>query len=149
MNSLRIWKILTYQIGIWIILRIVSFKRFTQKEKKTNIYNMLIFIFRPQRLAQGIDAHTSLYILWYRGGHVYTCIVRRQKLRGEPLCIDCGFRRQKLFKRVHVFVQMITYNIFNVFRATDVVNGKEFSLWHAKITKINELIIVSQSINQI
>lgn len=141
MNSLRIWKILTYQIGIWIILRIVSFKRFTQKEKKqiyiTRKGGMLIFIFRPQRLAQGIDAHTSLYILWYRGGHVYTCIVRRQKLRGEPLCIDCGFRRQKLFKRVHVFVQMITYNILNVFRATDVVNGKEFSLWHAKITKMS------------
>lgn len=136
----RIWKILTYQIGIWINLRIVSFKRFTQKEKKyiyiTRKGGMLIFIFRPQRLAQGIDAHTSLYILWYRGGHVYTCIVRRQKLRGEPLCIDCGFTRHKLFKRVHVFVQMITYNIFNVFRATDVVKmGKSLVYGTPKLQK--------------
>lgn len=82
--------------------------------------------------------HTQACVFYDTGVvmHVYTCIVRRQKLRGEPLCIDCGFTRYRLFKRVPVFMQMITYNIFNVYSTTDVVKmGKKLVNGTPKLQK--------------
>lgn len=80
--------------------------------------------------------HTQACIFYDTGVVTYIHVVRRQKLRGEPLCIDCGFTRHKLFKRVPVFMQMITYNIFNVYSTTDVVKmGKKLVNGTPKLQK--------------